>query len=96
MSIARPEDLIITEIVGEMSIVCDYAEHWTCPKDPAEWVLHRVRCECGYGGHALSCTVCKDARLLASADMILLCGGCGDPVPAREAYTYIEPLNRPR
>lgn len=96
MSIARPEDLIVTEIVGDMSIACDFSEHWTCSKGPAEWILHRVRCNCGYGGHALSCTKCKDDRLLASADDVLTCGGCGEAVPALEAYLFIEPLSRPQ
>ena len=94
MSIARPEDLIITEIVGDMSIVCDYAGLGSnCPEDPAEWILHRVRCECGLGGAVLACTACKDERLLS--DGVVKCGDCGGYVPCREAYTYIEPLSRP-
>lgn len=95
MSIARPEDLIITEIVGDLEIPCDYAGlDRKCPAEPAAWILHRVRCECGEGGPVLACTPCKDVRLLG--DGVVICGGCGVAMPVREAYTYIEPIGRPR
>ena len=94
MSIVRPEDLIVSEIIGDMEIACDYSDHRTCGKGPAEWALHRVRCSCGNGGVALACTKCKDDRLLG--DFFVTCGECGVAYHVREAYTYIEPISRPR
>lgn len=95
MSIARPEDLIITEIVGDLEIPCDNSFHATCPDEPAAWILHRVPCSCGAGGPMLACTPCKDMRLLS--DGAVTCGGCGETfAPAKHAYSFVEPISRPR
>lgn len=93
MSVTRPEDMIVAEIVGDLEIPCDYApfERW-CPDEPAAWILHRVRCECGNGGQVLACSPCKDRRLLG--DGMVTCGECGAVTPVRESYSFFEPINK--
>jgi hypothetical protein len=94
VSIVRPEDLIVTEIVGDLDICCDNADHVSCPKDRAEWILHRVPCACGFGGAMLACTPCKDYRLLSEGAVFCACGEVISP--AKHAYSFIEPISRPR
>ena len=94
-TIGKIDTFHIEEIVGDLNLPCDYAQYGEqhCPDEPAEWILHRVRCDCGLGGAVLACTHCKDLRLLG--DGVVKCGDCGTYTPAREAYSYIEPLTRP-
>lgn len=94
MSVTRPEDLIVAEIVGDLEIPCDYSDSRICPQGPAAWVLHRVPCVCGKGGAVLSCTACKDYRLLSDGAVFCDCGEVF--APAKHAYSFIEPLGRPR
>jgi hypothetical protein len=83
--------VILPHLVGDMDICCDFAEHDSCPKEGAAWVMHTVRCACGQGGARLSCGPCKDQRI-ESEDGVK-CGGCGYvTIPARLAYSMIEPL----
>lgn len=92
MSIVRPEDLIITEIVGDMEMACDYSDDETCSQGPAEWVLFLVRCECGVGGTRLACDGCTQMRI--ASDDAVECD-CGEvTAPARLAYSYIEHVNK--
>lgn len=94
MSIVRPEDLIVTEIVGDWHFACDNSEHPSCPKDAAAWILHRVPCACGRGGPMLACTPCKDYRLLSDGAVTCECGETF--APAKHAYSFVEPISRPR
>lgn len=93
MTSMQTDDLIVTELLESLETPCDFSDHWSCSKGRAEWVLHRVRCECGVGGAVLACDGCKNDRL--SSESAVECGKCGEvTAPARAAYSYIEYLNR--
>ena len=83
----------VTEIVGDLSIPCDYDRLYKCGPAAAEWVMI-ARCECGVSGERLVCPTCKDSVLMDEGG--LCCpAGCGFVyVPARHAFTLIEPLNK--
>lgn len=87
------KDLIITELVGDIEIPCDFSDQKSCSQTRAEWVLYRVPCGCGDGGARLACNGCKETR--ESTETAVECGACGEVyAPARWAYGFIEYLDR--
>lgn len=93
-TIGQIDTFHVEEIVGDHQIACDFSDHSTCPKEAAAWVLHRVRCQCGKSGAVLACTPCKDVRLLSDGAVVCDCGEVF--APAKHAYSFIEPIGRPR
>jgi hypothetical protein len=78
--------------VGELSLVCEYANTPGCPDDPATWVLHTKRCECGFSTIRLACTTCKEARM--STEDGVWCELCGAvTIPARHAYVQVQRID---
>ena len=75
-------------------IPCDFRDHKSCPKEPAQWALYRNPCpDCGYGGVAFACDVCKVTRLTEGHTVI--CGNCRHVfADSRKAYRYVERLDR--
>lgn len=96
MSIARPEDLIVTEIVGDLEIPCDFSDDPICGDSPAHWVLFKHCPGCHDRKALLACDNCKDARMSSECGVICQSrdgGGCGELIaPARKAYERVEAL----
>lgn len=89
------EIIDLTEVVGDWEIPCEYAgdEVTACKDDPARWVLHLKPCCPAGAGVRLACEPCKEARVAGGG--AVYCEHCGHTFfPAREAYHYIEPLER--
>lgn len=85
----------LTSIVGGFDIPCEYSadEHTVCQDDPARWVLHLKPCCPAGAGIRLACEVCKELRVMSGS--AVQCEFCQHIFfPAREAYAYIEPLER--
>lgn len=94
MTVTDIELVDLTEIVGDLDIICDYDDEDDPHDDPAQWVLTLTRCPCGAGGQTLACDRCKRARLEESFASVE-CGHCGEVTsPARLAYSHVEPLDR--
>lgn len=96
MSIARPEDLIITEIVGDMAVACDWRHtHLHSGDGPATHIAYLVSCACGRQGARLICNACV-ATSMTTEDSAE-CGECGEVItPWRHVISRIEPISRPR
>jgi hypothetical protein len=89
----QTEGIIVTELVGDLEIPCDFSDLPACSQGRAEWVLYRVPCGCGAGGARLACNGCKETR--ESTDTAVECELCGAVyAPARWAYGYIEYLDK--
>ena len=87
------DEMTFTELVGEFSVACDFAESWhMLPHGEAKWVAHRVQCVCGkVGGARLICTGCKDTLMLS--EDALQCVSCDEVYqPARTIVSSIEAL----
>ena len=82
----------LEEITGAFEISCDYAdESWSCPDQPARWVMHIKPCCPAIPLHKLACDQCKEARLMDAFS--IECPDCGHITEhAPDAYRYIEPL----
>lgn len=91
MTTAGLEIVDLTELVGEVPILCDYSRYHWCPKGEAKWIV-RLKCPgCGARNLRLICNDCKD-YLVASLDA-MECSACDVViVPARLAFSSIEPL----
>lgn len=82
--------LELTEIVGELSLPCEYGDQFKCGPSPAGWEM-RLACGCGNTGVRLACTDCKDKWL--TADSAAECPSCGDiTAPARHLFWLVNPL----
>ena len=86
-----PDVITITEVVGDMNVVCDYAERDWCRKAPAKWIGFLSPCACGAGGQRLICEPCK--QILLEADSSCFQCDCGEiTAPARLAFSRLERL----
>lgn len=92
MTAVATDAFMLTEIVGDLDIPCDYSDERDCPDLPAEWVLHVKAC-CYVGRQRLACDTCKENRLMDAFS--LECATCGHIFErAPDAYVLIEALNR--
>lgn len=89
-----PNTIILTHIVGEIQVPCDWAGQKIHAGDgPAEWIAHLKPCVCGRFGARLVCTHCKDVAM-ATEDAVQ-CGACGEVyAPFRSVIHLIEPLDK--
>lgn len=88
-----PNTIILTHLVGDLEIPCDWDRIFKCGPRAAQWVA-AVRCGCGYSSHRLICEGCKTVAL-ATEEGLMCPNICGEvAVPARRAIAYIEPLGK--
>lgn len=95
---ADPEIVSLEALDEAWDIPCDFASYddWQdVPHGPAKWIVHRVRCTCGYqgAGPKLTCEPCKN--LLMHDEGGIKCAGKDCQalfIPARTIVSYIEPL----
>lgn len=85
-----PAGDVLKEYMGSAQFVCDFANSEGCPDDPAQWIMFTTKCVCGHKAIRLTCTTCKDRRMMAD-DSAVWCECCGEvTVPARHAYARVE------
>lgn len=79
------------QVVEEPEIACDWHYMPCCHGERAKWIILLVQCSCGYGGHRIVCTDCKEA---SSAEGVSAeCRMCGEVIsPFRHVIARIEPL----
>lgn len=83
-----PEQINVTELVGDLDIPCDYHPTLKCGPAAARWLMV-VRCGCGNIAHRLACGGCKSIWI--STEDAAECPACGEIfAPARKAFARIE------
>lgn len=84
------DEMVFTELVGELDIACEYDRIFRCGPAHAQWEM-RAACGCGNTAVRLVCEDCKNAVLQTEDGFS--CPSCEEvTIPARHLFWLVNPL----